>query len=927
MSQKKLFLLDGMALIYRGHFALMRNPRMTSTGMNTSTLFVLTNTLLDILNTEKPSHIAAVFDTPEPTHRHKMYKEYKAQREAMPEDLSAAIPYVFSLCEAFNVPVVRMPGWEADDVIGTLARIAEEDGFTTYMMTPDKDYAQLVSEDTFMCKPGKGGSKAEVLGVAEILAQWEIESVDQVIDVLGLMGDASDNVPGVPGIGPKTAQKLIGKYGTVEGLLDHVHELKGKQKENVETYREQALLSKELVTIEREVPVEIGMDDLVVREKNDQKLKALFAELEFQTLGQRVFGEAFSAGPQQTLLFGDEAASSSTTEGAEAANEYKTIADVAHDYQLVDTPEKRAALITQLEKLASFCFDTETTGLNPRTCQLIGIAFSWAPHTGYYVVLPEEAGENKKVLEEFRGVLENPDTEKIGHNLKFDMAVLLWQGVSVGGKLFDTMLAAYVATPDLRRNMDYLAQALLGYQPIKIASLIGEKEKGSEQKNLREVPLDQVAEYAAEDADITFQLAEMYRPKIEEMGQTRVFEEVECPLVPVLAQMEYEGIRLDVEVIRVLSGELEFEIKQLRKTIFEQADGEFNLNSPKQLGEILFDKLMLDANARKTKTGQYQTNEATLQRLAYKHEIVDQILQYRTYSKLKSTYLDTLPATVFKGTGRIHTHYEQSVTATGRMQSHGPNLQNIPIRTERGREIRKAFVPRDEDYTLLSADYSQIELRVAAELSGDAAMIDTFQKGRDIHTETAVKIYGLSEHHVTDDMRRQAKTVNFGIIYGISAFGLADRLDVSRAQANEMIMQYFDQFPGAKSYMESTIAFALEHGYVETITGRRRYLRDIHSRNATTRKGAERNAINSRIQGTAADMIKIAMTCIHHEIRNRNLKTRMLLQVHDELVFDLHKSEEKEVKSLVEAAMKNAIPMSVPIEVEMGTGNNWLEAH
>ena len=926
MSEKKLFLLDGMALIYRGHFALMRNPRLTSTGMNTSTLFVLTNTLLDILNTEKPSHIAAVFDTPEPTHRHKMYKEYKAQREAMPEDLSTAIPYVFTLCEAFNVPVIRMPGWEADDVIGTLARIAEEDGFTTYMVTPDKDYAQLVSEKTFMSKPGKGGNKAEVLGVPEILEQWQIERVDQVIDILGLMGDTSDNIPGVPGIGPKTAQKLIAQYGSVEGLLDHVDDLKGKQKENLETYREQALLSKELVTIERKVPVEIALDDLVVKEKNIEKLKALFAELEFQTLGQRVFGEQFSAGPQQTLLFGDETPAPSSS-AEETVPEYKTIADVKHDYQLVDTPEKRAALIAKLEKQPSFCFDTETTGLNPRTCQLIGIAFSWAAHTGYYVVMPEDVDENKKVLEEFRGVLESTAGEKIGHNLKFDIAVLLWQGIRVQGKLFDTMLAASVATPDLRRSMDYLAQALLGYQPVKITSLIGEKEKDKKQKSLREIPLEQVVEYAAEDADITFQLAEVFRPKIEEMGQTRVFEEVECPLVPVLAHMEYEGIRMDVDVIKALSKELEFELGHLRKIIFEQADGEFNLNSPKQLGEVLFDKLQLDANARKTKTGQYQTNEATLQRLAYRHEIVDQILQFRTYSKLKSTYLDTLPSAVFKGTGRVHTHYEQAVTATGRLQSHGPNLQNIPIRTEKGREIRKAFVPRNDDYTLLSADYSQIELRVAAELSGDAGMVEVFQQGGDIHTATAVKIYGLSEDHVTADMRRQAKTVNFGIIYGISAFGLAERLDVSRSQANELITQYFDQFPGTKAYMDETIAFAVEHGYVETITGRRRYLRDIHSRNATTRKGAERNAINSRIQGTAADMIKIAMTRVHHDICNRNLKTRMLLQVHDELVFDLYKEEEEEVKILVEAAMKNAIPMSVPIEVEMGTGENWLEAH
>lgn len=924
MAEKKLFLLDGMALIYRGHFALMRNPRMTSTGMNTSTLFVLTNTLLDILNSEKPTHIAAVFDTPEPTHRHKMYEEYKAQREAMPEDLSTALPYVFQLCEAFNVPVIRMPGWEADDVIGTLARVAEESGdFTTYMVTPDKDYAQLVSEKTFMSKPGKSGNKAEILGVPEILEQWEIERVEQVIDILGLMGDTSDNVPGVPGIGPKTAQKLIAQYGTVEGLLEHVEELKGKQKENVETHREQALLSKELVTIERNVPLEIGLDDLAVREKNVEKLKALFSELEFNTLGQRVFGESFSAGPQQTLLFGDEISGETESSG----NDFKTIADVKHDYKLVDTPEKRAALVADLEKQKSFCFDTETTGLNPRTCQVIGIAFSWEAHSGYYVVLPEEQDENREVLNEFRDVLENVKTEKIGHNLKFDISVLLWQGIHVQGKLFDTMLAASVVAPEMKRNMDYLAQAMLGYEPVKITSLIGEKEKGQKQKSMREVPLGEVVEYAVEDADITWQLAQAFRPQIEEMGQTRVFEDVECPLVPVLAQMEYEGIRMDVDVIHTLSEELDTEIKRIRETIFEQAGEEFNLNSPKQLGEVLFDKLKLEEKPRKTKTGQYQTNEATLQRLAYKHEVVDHILQYRTYTKLKSTYLDTLPGNVFQGTGRVHTHYEQAVTATGRLQSHGPNLQNIPIRTEKGREIRKAFVPRNEDYTLLSADYSQIELRVAAELSGDQGMIEVFQDGGDIHTATAVKIYGLSEDFVTADMRRQAKTVNFGIIYGISAFGLAERLDVSRSQANELITQYFEQFPGTKNYMDETIAFAQEHGYVETITGRRRYLRDIHSRNATTRKGAERNAINSRIQGTAADMIKIAMWRIHDALQSRNLKTRMLLQVHDELVFDLHKAEADAVKTLVAEAMKNAIPMSVPIEVEMGTGDNWLEAH
>jgi len=926
MADKTLYLLDGMALVYRGHFALMRNPRMTSKGMNTSTLFVFLNTLLDILGNVKPSHLAVVFDTPEPTYRHKAYKEYKAQRESMPEDLSIALPYVDRMCEGFNVPVIRKPGWEADDVIGTLAKVAEADGFTTYMVTPDKDYAQLVSEKSFISKPGRGGDGAEILGVPEILAQWEIERVDQVIDMLGLMGDASDNVPGVPGIGPKTAQKLIAQYGSVEGLLEHVDELKGKQKENVETFREQALLSKELVTIDLNVPLDFSLDDLVVKARDDEKLKALFLELEFSTIGKRVFGEGFSAGPrgpaQQMLLFGDE------TVGETVGGTNKTIADVDHDYQLVDTPKKRAALIRELEQQKSFCFDTETTGLNPRACELLGLAFSFKPHTGYYVSMPEDPDENKAVLEEFRGILENPDTEKIAHNMKFDMAVLLWQGVMVRGRIFDTMLAAYVATPELRRGMDYLSLALLGYEPIVITSLIGEKEKGKEQKTLREAPLEKVAEYAAEDADITLQLSELLRPKVEEMGQTRVFEEVECPLVPVLAQMEYEGIRMEAPVIEALSDDLKDELVVIRARIYDMADEEFNLNSPKQLGEVLFDKLKLDPNARRTaKTGQYQTGESILQRLAHKNEIVEQILMYRTYAKLKSTYLDTLPGAVFKGTGRVHTHYEQAVTATGRLQSHGPNLQNIPIRTEKGREIRKAFVPRDENYTLLSADYSQIELRVAAELSGDEGLMKAFQDGQDIHAATAMRIYGLDEDGVTDDMRRQAKTVNFGIIYGISAFGLSERLDIPRWEAGELINQYFEQFPGTKKYMDETIAFAVEYGYVETMTGRRRYLRDIHSRNATTRKSAERNAINSRIQGSAADMIKIAMRRVQDALHERELRTQMLLQVHDELVFDMHKDEADVVMPLVEEAMKNALPLSVPIVVEMGMGNNWLEAH
>ncbi|MDE2721741.1 MAG: DNA polymerase I [Gemmatimonadota bacterium] len=921
MADKTLYLLDGMALVYRGHFALIRSPRMTSKGLNTSALFVFANTLLDILSNTKPSHLAVVFDTPEPTFRDEIYKEYKAQREKMPEDISGALPYIDQMCEAFNVPVIHKPGYEADDVIGTLAKEAEKFGFTTYMVTPDKDYAQLVSNKTFISKPGRTGDGAEILGVPEVLEQWEIERVDQVIDMLGLMGDSSDNVPGVPGIGPKTAQKLIAQYDSVEGLLDHVDELKGKQKENVETYREQALLSKELVTIHLNVPLDFGLDDLAVKTRDEQKLKTLFAELEFSTLGKRLFGNDFNIDQQQISLFGDETA-------LEGVSAHKTIADVEHTYHLVDTPEKRAALIEKLAQQKAFCFDTETTGLNPRTCEMLGIAFSFQPHTGYYVPMPEDPDKNKAVLEEFRGILENPDTEKIGHNLKFDLAVLLWQGIRVQGLAFDTMLAAYVTAPEMRRGMDSLSLALLCYEPIRIESLIGEKEKGKEQKTLREVPLDKVAEYAAEDADITLQLAEALRPKIKEMGQTRVFEDIECPLVSVLAQMEYEGIRMEASVIEALSEDLQDELVAIRQRIYDLAGETFNLNSPKQLGDILFEKLKLDPNARRTaKTKQYQTGESILQRLAYKHEIVEQILEYRTYSKLKSTYLDMLPGAVFQGTGHIHTHYEQAVTATGRLQSHGPNLQNIPIRTEKGREIRKAFVPRNENYTLLSADYSQIELRVAAELSRDEEMHRAFREGLDIHAATAMKIYGLDERDVTDDMRRQAKTVNFGIIYGISAFGLAQRLNIPRFEAGNLIEQYFEQFPGAKKYMDDTIDFAREHGYVETMTGRRRYLRDIHSRNATTRKSAERNAINSRIQGTAADMIKIAMRRVQDALFERDLKTRMLLQVHDELVFDMHKDEADIAMPLIEDAMKNALPMSVPIVVEMGMGNTWLEAH
>ncbi len=907
MSQKVLFLLDGMALVYRGHFALIRNPRLTSKGVNASAVFAFANTLLSIIEKGEPTHLAVVFDTPEPTHRHRKYEEYKAQREAMPEDLSQALPYVFRLCEAFNIPVLREPGWEADDVIGTLAKKAETEGFATYMVTPDKDYAQLVSERSFVYKPGRGGDQAEVLGVPEILAQWQVERIDQVIDVLGLMGDSSDNVPGVPGIGPKTAQKLIAQYGSIEALLAHTDQLKGKQKQNVEEHREQALLSKELVTIACDVPLAVGLADLAKKAWNRQKLEALFSELEFNTLGRRLLGDEFSVEKEQRH------------------GPLKGVANVEHDYQLADTPDKRRALIAALLEQPAFCFDCETNGLDVRQCDLIGLAFSWAPGTGHYVPLPEQRAEVLTVLAEFRPVLES-GCEKIGHNLKYDLSVLRWHGLRVEGPFFDTMLAAILAAPELRRSMDELAKSLLSYAPKPISELIG--ERGGEQLTLLQVPVEQVAEYACEDADITFQLAKVLRPKIEAMEQQRVFYEVETPLLPVLVDMEYEGIRLESSALAALSRQFEEAIEEASERVFALAGEHFNLNSGNQLGTILFEKMGLDPKARRTqKTGQYQTSEQVLRRLANRHEIVRQVLNYRLHTKLKSTYVDQLPSAVYPTTGRVHTNYEQLMTATGRMKSDRPNLQNIPIRSEQGREIRRAFVPRSSEYLLFSADYSQIELRIVAALSKDQGMLGTFRSGGDIHLATAAKIYQVAEDQATPQMRRQAKTVNFGIIYGISPFGLAERLDIARRQAAELIDQYFAQYPGVQCYLDETVEFARDQGYVETVTGRRRYLRDINSRNATARKAAERNAINTRIQGTAADMIKLAMSRIHRLLREEGFRSAMLLQVHDELVFDLHRDEVETLPPLVAHQMREALPLEVPLGIEMGTGENWLEAH
>ena len=929
---QRLFLLDGMALAYRAHFAFINRPIRNSQGMNTSAVFGYTNTLLDIIQNQNPTHLAVAFDTPEPTARHIEYAPYKAQREAMPEELSAALPYVFKVTEAFNIPVIRMPGFEADDVIGTLAKQADAEDFETYMVTPDKDFGQLVTARTFLYKPARMGNEIEIMGVPEILARWQIERVSQVIDMLGLMGDASDNIPGIPGIGEKTAQKLIAQFGSVEGLLENVAQLKGKQREKVDQNREQALLSKRLATIDCEVPVGLGPKDLVLSEPNRDALSELFAELEFNTLGKRVLGDGYKAGrgfqaqPAQGDLF-DTPTPAALEEKVDepAGTALKTIADVEHSYRLISGVDALRTFAEELRTVSAFCFDVETTGLDTQTTDLVGIAFSWEAHRGAFVSIPADAEDARRMLDVLSPVFADESISKIGHNLKFDLSVMKWQGVEVRGTSFDTMLAHSLIDPETKHGMDFLSERYLGYSPVPITELIGEKK--SDQISMREVPLEKLVEYATEDADVTWQLYELLKPMLDESGQKRVFDEIESPLLPALVDMEYEGIALNSKVLAEYSVQLEEEIVKRRERVFELAGREFNLNSPKQLGQVLFDEMKLIEKPKKTKTGQYSTNEQVLQTLASKHEIIQQVLDFRELTKLKSTYVDALPETVSKKTGRVHTSFGQTHTATGRLQSQNPNLQNIPIRTELGREIRKAFIPRSDEYELLSADYSQIELRIIAALSEDEGMRADFEAGHDIHAATAAKVYGVSLNAVQSDMRRKAKMVNFGIAYGISAFGLAQRLDIPRAEAAEIIDQYFRQYPGIRKYMDSTIELARKNGYVETVTGRRRYLRDINSANGTIRAAAERNAINSPIQGTAADMIKLAMSSIHREIETRRLRSRMLLQVHDELIFDLHLTEKEEMLQLVENGMKNALPLDVPILVEMGTGRDWLAAH
>jgi len=921
---KVLYLLDGMALVYRAHFAFMTRPIVDSKGRNHSAVYGFTNTLLELLDSRNPTHIAVAFDTKAPTERHEIYPEYKAQREAMPEDLALAIPEVKRLLEVMNIPMIEKDGYEADDIIGTLARKAEAQGYDeVYMVTPDKDYAQLVDDHTKMYKPGRKGGEVEILGIPEICEQWEIERTEQVIDVLGLMGDSSDNIPGVPGIGPKTAKKLIGVYGSVENLLANADQVKGKMSEKLKEHAEMARLSRQLVEINCEVPLDFEPDDLTRSERNDEKLKSFLQEMEFASIGKRLFGSvtAAPASKEGGAVQGDLFAV--TDSGFSVAKNLKTLEDVKHDYRLIENVEDLGPLLERLLHAEKCCFDLETESLDVLSTPLVGIAFSLEPGTGDYVAIQPE--NQQEILEALQPFWEKADVLKIGHNLKFDLGVLSAQGISVVGPFADTMIAHSLVDPEQRHGMDRLASALLHYQPIPITDLIGPKGKG--QKSMQDLSPQEVYSYAVEDADITLQLYEKIMPMLRESGQVEVFEQMEMPLLPVLMRMELEGICLDTDSLAEISSELGTRLAELEKEIFELAGEKFNMNSPKQLGVILFEKMKLSDKPKKTKTGQYSTNEQTLQSYAGAHPIIDAILEYRELGKLKSTYVDSLPKEVHSETGRVHTQYLQTGAATGRLSSNHPNLQNIPIRTERGKEIRKAFVAKGEGFELLAADYSQVELRLMAHLSGDKDMCEAFRKGLDIHAATAAGVYGVPLEEVTSDMRRKAKMVNFGIIYGISAFGLSQRLAIPREEASDIIKAYFAKYPGVNQFMGRIVEECREKGYVETMAGRRRKIRDIDSRNKTQREAAERTAINSPIQGSAADMIKKAMISIDSLLADGEWESRLLLQVHDELVFDLKSEEAEMLLPQIQSLMEKAIPLSIPVEVEMGRGQNWLQAH
>lgn len=948
-NQKRLFLVDAYALIFRGYYAFIKNPRINSKGTDTSAIMGFMNSLLDVIKRERPDHLAVCFDNGGSVDRTEMFEAYKANREETPEAIKIAIPYIQEILKAMHIPVMTKEGYEADDVIGTLSKQAEKEGYKTYMVTPDKDFAQLVSENIFMYRPVFGGGY-ETWGVEEVKKKFEVDDPLQVIDFLGMMGDSSDNIPGLPGVGEKTAKKLLAEYGSMENLLANTHQLKGKMRENIENAKELGLLSKKLATIMLDVPVDFHAKDFELEQPDIQKVTAIFEELEFRQLLAN-FEKTFSkeaaspekasdetiknsvatpsevqkahAGAGQFSLFGnDDDDNSQTSINYSSRN---TAATTPHFYQSVAPGMATKLFIKNLLNQTSVCFDTETNHIDPIIAQLVGIAFSWETGKGYYMPFPEDQEEAQVLIEQLRPFFENDTIEKIGQNLKYDIKVLHKYGIKVKGKLFDTMLAHYLINPDMRHNMDVLAETYLNYTPISITELIG--KTGKNQITMREVPLEKQTEYAVEDTDITLQLKEHFEKELSEANTKKLFDDIEIPLLRVLAAMELEGIKLDETFLKSLSVELDKDIKTLEELIYKEAGERFNIASPKQLGEILFDKMKLIDKPKKTKTGQYATSEDILSYLAKDHEIIQHILDYRGLSKLKSTYVDALPNQVLKTTGRVHTDYMQTVAATGRLSSNNPNLQNIPVRTSRGREVRKAFVPRSEEYVLLSADYSQIELRIIAALSKEETMINAFRNGEDIHASTASKVFNVALNDVTREQRSNAKTVNFGIIYGVSAFGLSNQTNLSRSEAKELIDTYYTTYPKLKNFISEQIDFARDNGYVQTVLGRRRYLKDINSRNAVVRGAAERNAVNAPIQGSAADIIKIAMINIYNKLEVGNYKTKMLLQVHDELVFDVYKPELDTIKNLVKTEMENAYQLEVPLDVELGVGTDWLEAH
>lgn len=947
---KKLFLLDAYAIIYRSYYAFIKSPRINSKGLNTSAIYGFINTLEDVLKREKPTHIAVAFDPSGPTFRHEAYEEYKAQREKTPEDIKLAVPYIKQIIEAYNIPILEVAGFEADDVIGTISKIASEKEFTVYMLTPDKDYGQLVGNGVFMYRPKHQGGY-EIMGPDEIKTKFDLDSHEQVIDLLGLMGDASDNIPGCPGVGEKTASKLLKEYGSIDNLLLHTNELKGALRTKIEENVEKIKFSRFLATIKTDVPVEFNEKQLEVDSINDQALKALFDELEFRTMSANKFGNVFSSLPPdapvsrigfkkpathgQMSLFDEPEQESPKKESTPQKVEVvfdntpdsegrNHIGNTPHNYILIDTKAKRADLISKLFMQKSVCFDTETTGVDVFTADLVGLSFSFIKGQAFFVILPESKSECLEVMKEFKAFFQSSHIEKIGQNIKFDLLMLQQYNIKLGGPMFDTMIAHYILQPELRHGMDYLADIYLNYKTIHYDELVG--GKGKAQKSIRNVDLIDLCNYAAEDADITFQLKELLGKEIKENGLDKLFYEIEMPLMMVLATIESNGVRIDTEALAQSSEILTQEMLQIEKDIWESVGEEFNVSSPAQVGEILFGKLQLDPKAKKTKTGQYSTSEDVLEKIKSKHPVIGKILDYRGLKKLLSTYIDALPKLVNEKTGKVHTSYNQTVTATGRLSSTNPNLQNIPIRDAQGKEIRKAFIP-DNNCFFLSADYSQIELRIMAHLSKDENMIEAFQNGQDIHTATAAKIYQIPFEEVDSDMRRKAKTANFGIIYGISTFGLAERLNIPRAEAKVLIDGYFETFPGVKKYMEQVIQDAKDKGYVETIYGRKRFLNDINSQNSIVRGYAERNAINAPIQGSAADIIKIAMIRIQNRIEKENLHTKMTMQVHDELNFSVPESEIISAKRIVVEEMEGAIKMSVPLTADCGMGINWLEAH